>query len=61
MMPELFFFIIFGLCCLTMAPLFLFQNDGDPVSFTAPGLMLVGIMFVLIGCCGFVGLESYGG
>ena len=61
MMPELFFFIILGLCCLTIAPLFLFQNDRAPVSFNAPGLMLIGIMLILIGSCGFVGLESYGG
>lgn len=39
-----------------------FQNsERNSVSFTAPGLMLIGIAFVLISCCGFVGLDSYGG
>ncbi len=41
---------------------FLFpKGERNSVSFTAPGLMLVGIAFVLIGYCGFVGLDSYGG
>lgn len=64
MAEQKFFFILLlsGLCCLAIAPLFLFQNsERNSVSFTAPGLMLIGIAFVLIGCCGFVGLDSYGG
>lgn len=64
MAAQNFFFILLlsGLCCLAIAPLFLFQNsERNSVSFTAPGLMLIGIAFVLIGCCGFVGLDSYGG
>lgn len=64
MAEQKFFFILLlsGLCCLAIAPLFLFRNsESNSVSLTAPGLMLIGIAFVLIGCCGFVGLDSYGG
>ena len=64
MAEQKFFFILLlsGPCCLAIAPLFLFpKGERNSVSFTAPGLMLVGIAFVLIGCCGFVGLDSYGG
>lgn len=64
MAAQKFFFILLlsGLCCLAIAPLFLFRNsERNSVSLTAPGLMLIGIAFVLIGCCGFVGLDSYGG
>ena len=58
MAEQKFFFILLlsGLCCLAIAPLFLFRNsERNSVSLTAPGLMLIGIAFVLIGCCGFVG------
>ncbi|WP_370846140.1 hypothetical protein [Parasutterella sp.] len=64
MAEQKFFFILLlsGLCCPAIAPLFLFRNsERNSVSLTAPGLMLIGIAFVLIGCCGFVGLDSYGG
>ena len=64
MAEQKFFFILLlsGLCCLAIAPLFLFRNsERNSVSLTAPGLMVIGIAFVLIGCCGFVGLDSYGG
>ena len=49
MAEQKFFFILLlsGLCCLAIAPLFLFQNsERNSVSFTAPGLMLIGIAFV---------------
>jgi len=64
MAEQKFFFILLlsGPCYLAIAPLFLFpKGERNSVSFTAPGLMLVGIAFVLIGCCGFVGLDSYEG